>query len=318
MLASRRTTDFKDKHRNMRIALIGQSAFGKSALESLVERQEHQVVGVFATPDSSRSREPLALSAEDLSIPVWQFKRMRDRECIDIFQSLNADLCIMAYVTDIVPSDIIHAATLGTIQYHPSLLPLHRGPSSINWAVIQGDTQTGLSIFWPDEGLDTGPILLQKRIKIGEDDTVGSLYFRKLFPMGIEAILESVDLIADGNAPRIVQDESVATYEGWCGLDDARINWTGDIQIIHNIIRGCDPQPGAWSMLKEEKVTFYGSTISTRDQPSAEPGTILDIHDTGISIATNGGVLEIKRVRHERGAKIPANEIEASTGDRFV
>ena len=146
----------------MKIALIGQSAFGKSVLEALAVRDEYEIVGVFAALDGVRRREALAVAAEEMGLRVWQFKRMRDRECIDVFRSLDADLCVMAYVTDIVPNEIIEAPSQGTIQYHPSLLPLHRGPSSINWAIIHGDTETGLSIFWPDEGLDTGPILLQK------------------------------------------------------------------------------------------------------------------------------------------------------------
>ena len=127
----------------MKIALIGQSAFGKAVLEALDAREEHHVVGVFAAPDRNRSREPLAAAAESMGLSVWQFKRMRDQESIDVFRSLDADLCVMAYVTDIVPNEIIEAPTHGTIQYHPSLLPLHRGPSSINWAIIHGDTETG-------------------------------------------------------------------------------------------------------------------------------------------------------------------------------
>lgn len=302
----------------MKIALIGQSAFGKAVLEALADRDEHEIVGVFAAPDRRRSREPLATAAENLATPLWQFNQMRDQKCIDVFRSLDADLCVMAYVTDIVPNEIIDAPTQGTIQYHPSLLPLHRGPSSINWAVIQGDSETGLSIFWPDEGLDTGPILLQKRIDIGEDDTVGSLYFRKLFPMGVDALLESIDLVGSGNAPRIAQDESAASYEGWCGSNDAHIDWTLDVSTIHNLIRGCDPQPGAWSTLKDEKVAFYGSTIASRDNPPVDPGTIVNIDETGMTIAVNRGTLKIKRVRVERASKIPAHESSATTGDRFT
>ena len=186
---------------------------------------------------------------------------------------------------------------LGTIQYHPSLLPLHRGPSSINWAIIKGDSETGLSIFWPDQGLDTGPILLQKRVEISPDDSVGSLYFNHLFPMGVEAILESVDLVAAGNAPKIVQDESFATYEGWCGADDARIDWSQDVTTVHNLIRGCDPQPGAWSMFNGERVSLFGSTIADIDSESSGAGTIVNIDDSGMTVACSGGAVRVKRVR---------------------
>ena len=301
----------------MKLAIIGQSAFGKSVLEALAKREEHEIVGVFAAPDGRKSREPLASTAEEMGIPVWQFRRMRDQEAIDVFRSLGSDLCLMAYVTDIVPTEIIDAPLHGTIQYHPSLLPLHRGPSSINWAVIHGDTETGLSIFWPDEGLDTGPILLQKRVGIGPDDTVGSLYFNHLFPMGVDAILESVDFVNRSEAPRIVQDDSAATYEGWCGSEEAHIDWAQDVESVHNLIRGCDPQPGASSTKNGQKVAFFGSTIANRDEHSHEPGTVLEVDETGATIAVSNGTIKIKRARAERGAKLPAQEIGISVGDRF-
>ena len=301
----------------MKIALIGQSAFGKAVLEALATREEHEIAGVFAAPDRSRSREPLAVAVEGMGLPVWQFKRMRDQECVDVFRSLGADLCVMAYVTDIVPNEIIEAPSRGTIQYHPSLLPLHRGPSSINWAIINGDVETGLSIFWPDEGLDTGPILLQKRVEISSDDTVGSLYFNHLFPMGVDAILESIDLVAAGDAPKIVQDESAATYEGWCGADDAHVDWSKDANAIHNLIRGCDPQPGAWSMLNGENVAFFGSTIASSEDESAAPGTIIGLSDEGMVVACDAGAVQVRRARIGRGRKSLANEVGLSVGDRF-
>ena len=301
----------------MKIAIIGQSAFGKAVLEALADHKEHEIVGVFAAPDGRRRREPLATAAKAMHIPIWQFKRMRDQECIDVFRSLDADLCVMAYVTDIVPNEIINAPSRGTIQYHPSLLPLHRGPSSINWAIIQGDKQTGLSIFWPDEGLDTGPILLQKHVEIEPDDSVGSLYFNHLFPMGVEALVESVRLVAEDNAPRIVQDEHHATYEGWCGPKDSQVDWSNDADSVHNLIRGCDPQPGAWSTLNNEKISLFGGTKTFRNHTTVDPGTILEIDGTGMTVSTDGGSVKVKRVRVGRGPKSPAHESGLSVGERF-
>ena len=108
----------------------------------------------------------------------------------------------MAYVTLIVPEEVLNQPTRGTIQYHPSLLPRHRGPSSINWPIIMGETRTGLTIFWPDNGLDTGPVLLQKEVEIRDSDTLGSLYFDRLYPMGVAALIEAVDLVRAGTAPQ--------------------------------------------------------------------------------------------------------------------
>jgi methionyl-tRNA formyltransferase len=147
---------------DMRIVIIGQEAFGGKVLEALAEQGEN-VVGVFVPPDrEGRPLDPLKVAAQERDIPVLQFRRMRAQEAIDVFMELKADLGVMAFVTDIVPDEILEAPTKGTIQYHPSLLPKHRGPSSINWPIIQGEAETGLTIFWPDKGLDTGPVLLQK------------------------------------------------------------------------------------------------------------------------------------------------------------
>src|SRR5690606_37836153 len=122
---------------------------------------------VFAPPTRPGAPDdPLKTAADSHGLPVYQFKRMRDPEAVAAFQAINADLGVMAFVTDIVPESILFAPRLRTIQYHPSLLPKHRGPRSINWPINQGETRTGLSIFWPDEGLDTGPILLQKEVEI--------------------------------------------------------------------------------------------------------------------------------------------------------
>ena len=149
----------------------------------------------------------------------------------------------MAFVTLFVPEEFLNSPTHGTFQYHPSLLPKHRGPSSINWPIIQGSKKTGLTIFWPDNGLDTGPVLLQKEVEIGADDTLGSIYFDKLFPMGVEAMMESLDLVKAGNAPKIVQDEAQSTYESWCKAKDVELDWNKPAQEVYNMIRGANPAP---------------------------------------------------------------------------
>ena len=300
----------------MRLALIGQSAFGKAVLEALAADCRYEIAGVFAAPDSARGQEPLAATAADLGVPVWQPQRLRDAESIASFQALDADLCVMAYVTDIVPLSIINAPTHGTIQYHPSLLPKHRGPSAINWAIINGDTRTGLTIFWPDAGLDTGPILMQREVDIGPDDTVGSLYFDKLFPMGVDALVESVDQVQRGEAPRITQDESQATYESWCGRAESQIDWHRPAAELHNLIRGCDPQPGAWTTWQGARLSLYGSTECADDRrESAAPGTVLSVDDSGMTVSTADSAVQVQRVRAGRGAKVTVAESAVQAGD---
>ncbi|HEX7928567.1 MAG TPA: formyltransferase family protein, partial [bacterium] len=208
----------------MRIVVHGQQAFGKAVLEALLNRGDN-VVAVYCAPEKEGQKvDPLKEFALSKGLPVHQPKGWRKPgETWDQFKALKADLCVMAYVTLFVPEEVLNMPTHGTIQYHPSLLPLHRGPSSINWPIIWGAKKTGLTIFWPDNGLDTGPVLLQKEVPIKDTDTLGSLYFDQLFPMGVAAMLEGVDMVKAGKKPRVVQDETKATYEGWCKAEHAEV-----------------------------------------------------------------------------------------------
>jgi methionyl-tRNA formyltransferase len=196
---------------------------------------------------------------------------------------------------------LIETPSQGAICYHPSLLPRHRGGSAINWALIMGDQETGLSIFWTDAGIDTGPVLIQKKIPIGPEDTTGSLYFNRLFPLGVEAIAESVDLIKSGRAPRLVQDESQATYEPLCNDRIAGIDWAKPAAEVHNLIRGCDPQPGAYSFYRGKKVRFFEARIADIHRPEARPGEVLAADEGGFAVAAGDGAIRIGKVRTDAG-----------------
>ena len=308
----------------MNIVIIGQSAFGKSVLEALAERDEDQVVGVFAPPSrENRPLDPVTEAATELEVPIFEFKRLRDQEAIDKFKSLEPDLCVMAFVTDIVPMEMIDCPSLGTIQYHPSLLPLHRGPSSINWPIIYGETETGLTIFWPDKGLDTGPVLMQKNAEIEADETLGSLYFNKLYPLGVEALIESVDLVRTGNAPKIVQDESKATYEGWCKAEDVDVDWSASTSAVFNMIRGANPQPGANTTFNGTRVSLYDASLfAPSSSKPAETGLLLASGESGITISTGDGSVNFRRLKTAGRKKVSAAEwtesAGAKIGDSFV
>ena len=228
----------------MRIIVNGQQAFGSAVLEALLEKGE-DVVGVYTAPDKEgRKPDPLGELAQSSGLSVFQPPSFKNSEVVEQVKSLKPDLGVMAFVTLFVPEDVLTIPTHGTIQYHPSLLPHHRGPSAINWAIIKGRKRTGLSIFWPDNGLDTGPILLQKEVEITDDDTLGSVYFDKLFQLGVDALIEGVDLVRDGKAAKVVQDETQATYESWCNREAAEIDWSKPIGDVYNLIRGCNPAAG--------------------------------------------------------------------------
>ena len=289
----------------MRIVVNGQQAFGRSVLEALLERGE-DVVGVYCAPDrEGRPVDPLKELAEARGLPVHQPKSFKDPAVWDELRSLEPDLGVMAYVTLFVPEEALDIPTHGTIQYHPSLLPMHKGPSSINWPIIFGEDKTGLSIFWPDNGLDTGPILLQKEVAIGPDDTLGSLYFDHLYPMGVAAMLEAIDLVKQGKAPKVPQDPDAGTYEGWCRKADARIDWTRPAREVYNLIRGTNPQPGAWTTLAGRELQIFDAVVS---DGGGESGEITAVHADGFSVAAQGGLIDVKRVRAQGEKKIGAGE----------
>lgn len=296
----------------MRIVVHGQQAFGQSVLEVLLERGE-EVIAVYGAPEREGRPDPLLQAARARNLPVYQPKSFRRQEVWEAFAALTPDLCVMAYVTLFVPEDMLNIPTHGTIQYHPSLLPRHRGPSAINWPLIWGERRTGLTIFWPDNGLDTGPILLQKEVEIGEADTLGSLYFNHLFPMGVAAILEAVDMVRNGTAPRIPQDESAATYEGWCKQEHVQIDWNQPVETGWNLIRGADPQPGAWTTYKGQTVQIYDA-IRHLGETGRPAGVVSAIGHYGFNVAVPGGHIEVHRVRPEKGQKIAAEAFARDAG----
>src|SRR4051812_35758351 len=186
-------------------------------------------------------------AAQDKGLKLFQFPSLKSPEATAAMRQLDADIGIMAFVLQFAPQEFVNIPKHGTIQYHPSLLPKYRGPSSINWPIIKGDTETGLSIFRPSDGLDEGAVILQKRTPIGPDDTLGTVYFDRLFPLGVQAMVEAASLVFAGDYTETAQDESQASYEGWCRSAEARIEWSRPVDQVYNLVRGCNPAPGAWT-----------------------------------------------------------------------
>jgi methionyl-tRNA formyltransferase len=300
----------------MRIALIGQAAFAEKVLQELHAKGE-EIVHVYAPPDAGGRPDPLTSKALELGLPLSQPASFKGQAIYDQFKALNADLAILAFVTLIVPERILYVPKLKSICFHPSILPRHRGASAINWAIIQGDSETGVTWFWPDQGIDTGPILIQKKVPIGENDTIGSLYFNTLFPLGVEAMFEALDLIKAGNAPAIVQDESRATYEPPCRDEHARIDFNRHAREVHNLIRGCDPQPGAFAEYGGKRVRFYDATLEM-GLASGPVGEIVSIGTEGMRIGLEGATLLVKRARIDPSPKKVAPVALANEGDLRV
>ena len=301
----------------MRIAFIGHNDFGKAALEAFIARGD-TVAGVFCAPEKPGAKpDPVRLAAEAHGLPLFQLKSLRTDAAVQAMRELDAELGVMAYVLQFASQEFVNTPRLGTIQYHPSLLPLHRGPSSISWPIALGARQTGLSIFRPTDGLDEGPVILQKTVAIGPDDTLGDIYFKQLFPLGVQALLEASTLVVSGSHAEQPQDEAQASYEGWFHEEESRIHWGNHVDHVYNLIRACNPAPGAWTMIGGEKVFVFDCrkrTIRRHGQIRGKPGEITAITDDAIVFDAHGGEIEVLRLRPEGGAKIGAGDYARARG----
>ena len=309
----------------MRIVVHGQQAFGKAVLEALLKRGE-EIVAVYVAPEKEGAKaDPLKEAAIAAKLPVFQPDSYKKPEVLAEFKALKPDLQVMAFVTLFVPEEFLNAPTKGSIQYHPSLLPAYRGASAINWPIIKGEKETGLSIFWPDNGLDTGDVLLQKKTPISDADTLGTVYFDRLFPMGVEAMLESVDLVKAGKAPRIKQDESKATYEGRCGPGNGKIDWGKSWRQIDPLIRGCNPAPGAWTTLDGKTIKIFDAKPLPAKDPkgiAGKLGEIVAVDADSFTVVCADGRFKVTRVQPDGAKKIDASEFIATaklaTGAKFT
>ena len=300
----------------MRIVIIGQQDFGKAALEAFLNRGD-DVAAVFCAPEKGRP-DPLRLAAEQRGVKVHQLPKLTDPAALEAMREARADIGVMAYVTQFAPQDFVNIPKFGTIQFHPSLLPLHRGASSMSWSIILGRKETGFSIFRPTDGLDEGPVILMRAVPIEPDDTLGSLYFGKIFPMGVSALVEVADLVVAGKAPAIAQYEPNAGYEGIIRDAETQINWANHVDITYNLIRGVNPAPGAWTAQDGRKLFLFdcakriARTFS--EVKGKKLGEVVGQTDKGLLIHGQGGFIEVHRLRWADGKKVGALEAGLTVG----
>ncbi len=301
----------------MKIAIIGQQDFGKAVLEAFLARGD-EVAAVFCAPEKEGARpDPLRLAAEGAGVRTFQFASLKTGEARDAMATLAVDIGVMAYVLQFAPQDFVSIPKHGTIQYHPSLLPLYRGPSSINWPIIRGDTKTGITIFRPTDGLDEGPVILQKETPISPDDTLGTVYFDRLFPLGVQAMLEAADLVVAGRHTEVVQDESIASYEGWCRAAESRINWSNHVDFVYDLIRGCNPAPGAWTTQGGRKIQIFDArkhVFRTFGAVKGKVGEVSGIGPESFRVTCQGGQIEVFKGKGEDTKKISGAELAAALG----
>lgn len=308
----------------MNIVVIGRQDFGKAVLEAFHARGDN-VVGVFCAPDKEGAKpDALDARAVELGLPVFKFASLKSDEALATLRACNADIGVMAYVLQFAPQEFVTIPKHGMIQYHPSLLPKYRGPSAIGWAISNGELETGLTIFRPTDGLDEGPVILQKRCEISPDATLGSVYFDYLFPLGVAAMLEAADSVVAGTHTETTQDESQAGYEGWYEAWAAKINPFAHIDHVHNQIRACNPAPGAWLEVGGKKIQIFDCkkhtyrTFGAVRSRVAKVGQISQITESSFFFVCNGGEIEVLRAKADDTKKISgadlANHLKLTVG----
>ncbi|MBK7951056.1 MAG: methionyl-tRNA formyltransferase [Deltaproteobacteria bacterium] len=310
---------------SLRIAVFGQAPFGRDVAVRLAEAG-HAIVGVHVPPDAGARPDPLAEEARTRGWSLFRYKGYRRAgqaiaERVAEYRALGAELNVLPFTTVLLPSEITDHPRHRSVCFHPSILPAYRGGSALAWQIIDGARESGISIFQPDAGVDTGPLYRQDRgIPIDPGDTAASLYFDKLYPLGVDALVETVAAIAAGTARLKAQAEEGASFQGLLDDAGARLDFAREDAVsLDRRIRGCDPQPGAWARLGEEIVRLFGCRLEA-EGPSAgdaAPGTVVELGPSGLCLAARGGRLRIAKVRRGE-AKRPAHEAGLALGDRLT
>ena len=296
----------------MRLIVMGQQAFGKDVLQKLLDTAKDEIVAVYCEPDKEGAAvDPIKELALEKGITVEQPAHFKDQQTLDTLRGYDADLMLMAFVNVFVPEAARDIPKQGSICFHPSLLPLHRGPSAVNWPIIMGSDKSGYSWFYPTDGLDEGDVLLQWECPIEADDTVINLYFKKIYPSAIESVVEVCELFRSGKPPHKVQDESLATYERRCTKKHTQIDWFKPVNQVYNLIRGSNPAPGAWTTINGEELGVFDSERVPGDGVA---GRIVDISDAGVCVQSVGGRVLVKRVKPSGAAKLGAAEWAVTAG----
>jgi methionyl-tRNA formyltransferase len=295
----------------MRIVFIGTGGIGVPTLQALL-KSEHEVVGVVTQPDKPIGRAQLvepppikkALAATE--IPVLQPARIKDRQAIEEIRSLKPDVIVVMAYGQILPGDVLEIPKIACLNLHASLLPRWRGAAPIQAAIAAGDRETGITGMYVDQGLDTGDILLQRAIDIVPADTGGSLHDR-LSKIAPEALFESLELLAKGSAPRIAQDNVIATYAPKLKREDGKIDWTGPADAIERKIRAFDPWPGAFMTISTNGAhnlkIFSATVVGLR----GTPGEILKC-ENDLVVAAGKEALSLREVQLEGKRRMSAGE----------
>jgi methionyl-tRNA formyltransferase len=300
----------------MRIVFIGTGEIGVPTLRALLRSPAHELIGVVTQPDKPVGRDqhihapPIKAELAGNPVAVFQPARIRNEEAVAQIRTLAPDLIVVMAYGQILPGGVLEIPPVACLNLHASLLPRHRGAAPIQAAIVAGDTETGITVMYVDEGLDTGDILLQKKLPILPDETGGSLHDR-LARLAPEALLGALDLLANQNAPRIPQDSAQASYAPKLTREEGRINWKEPALVIERKIRAYDPWPGAFTQIAspsetERNLKIFRAAVS--EQSVGEPGTIITPNESELFVATGRSALRLEEVQLEGKRRMRADE----------
>jgi len=295
----------------MRIVFIGAGEIGVPALQALL-KSEHEIVGVVTQPDKPVGRAqlieptPIKGTLSLAEMPVLQPARIKNRQAIEEIRALTPDVIVVMAYGQILPRDVLEIPKIACLNLHASLLPRWRGAAPIQAAIAAGDRETGITVMYMDEGLDTGDILLQRTITVRPDDTGGLLHDR-LAKIAPEALLESLELLAKGKAPRTPQHNASATYAPKLKREDGKIDWSDPAEVIERKIRAFNPWPGAFttiSTIGTRNLKIFSATVVDLQ---GKPGKILRIQNE-LVVAAGKGALSLREVQLEGKRRMNASE----------
>ncbi len=294
----------------MRIGFMGTSVFAVPALKKLLEAQEHEVVYILTQPDRPKGRgkkiqfPPIKETAQAYGREVLQPLRIRDSETVAMLTALPVDVIVVASYGQIIPQPILAYPRYGCVNIHGSLLPEYRGAAPIQRAIMDGKTQTGVTIMYMDVGLDTGDMILRTTMNIGEDENHGELESR-MAELGAEELFKVLCLIEQNQAPRIPQNEEEATYAARLDRSEEKICWEDSAEKIHCQIRALAPEPGAYTLWEGKRLKLLASHLLTKEGDGV-PGKVLALTTQGFAVQTGCGILEIQTIQKEGKNRIPA------------
>lgn len=287
----------------MKIVFMGTPEFAVPCLRALADNN-YEITAVVTQPDRAKGRgkklaaPPVKVLAEEKGIKVYQPEKVKAPESVEFIRSQKPDLIVVVAFGQILSQEILDIPVLGCINVHSSLLPKYRGAAPINWCIINGEEKTGITTMYMDKGMDTGDIILQKETKIGRDETAGELHDR-LAELGTETLLETVRLIKEGCAPRIAQNNELATYAPIMSKSLGKIEWAKHAGEIYNLIRGTYPWPGAFSSYKGRSFKIFKAEVTDKSIRNEKCGYIIDTDKESFTVSCGTGSLRIKEIQFE-------------------